>query len=541
MIGGANKIVAMPAPTAGMAAQAGAAVASPTPTPPAAPAETIRFDPKILARARVCERLAALVDDGMPFAAAAAKLPDRGSLPSTSTLRRWVAAWRQGGAKSLADNRRGRQRKTYGWEARAVELYRAPTRPAAATVAHWLRGEGWPAATESRVRYYLAGLPAAIGGAESPARAGKHHHRQNRTPYVRRDPQAVDAGLIWQGDGHTCDVYVRHPASGKHFRPELTVWLDIRSHFCAGWWLAEAESAADTLYGLSRAMREHDHVPAALHVDPGSGFVNRLIGDESIGWLSRLGIDTITALPGNAKGKGLVEGFFRWFEERVGKRFSSFCGDCRTDDDLRRIEKSLRSGRVSLPSLHNFADAVDEYIDGYNAAPQRRLGCAPADIWAGRERNPVLIPEAALLRPSVSRVSRRGGVEMFGRVYRCGDLLTIADGRPVRVEYDLADDSRVWIDFGRGRLVEAALSERKPWATESRLGDLRAKRESGRLKRLERRAAEIRAQAKPVIDAAADAAALELAGDIAPAKPRQIEGKDHDSNPDSYDYLDPLE
>ena len=474
-------------------------------------AKVTRFDPRLLDRVRVCERIGELVGGGLSLACAIEELRGRdASLPSAGTLRRQHAAWIAGGAAALMDRRSGRQRKPYGWEVGAVELFNSPTRPAMATVAYWLRGEGYLDATNSRVRRYLESLPATVAGENSPKRAGWHYYTQNIGPYARRDRRVIDVGLIYEGDGHRSDDYVRHPASGGHYRPELTIWIDIRSTYVSGFGLSEAESAVSTLYSLSNALRSEDHVPAALHVDPGSGFINKLLTGESLGWLRRLGIDVITEKPGNAKGKGLVEGWFRWFEERVGKRFSSYCGHCRTDDDIRRLEKSICEGKVALPSLVEYAEAVKDYIAAYNHTPQPNLGCSPADLWAELERNPVGIPDQALPRPSEERVARRGTVEFYNRVYRAPELLLLLDGRRVEVEYDFSDDSRVWINYGGQRVCEAKLAERRPWAEESRIADLKAKSKRGKEKRLLRGLREIEARARPVIDAEAQTYAAEL-------------------------------
>ena len=477
---------------------------------PPAPAGERKPTAVALERAAWCRAIDERAGAGHALAAAIRLSADgRADAPSPSTLRRWYAAWKAGGAAALAERRRGRQRRAYGWEARAVELWDRPTRPSRATVAYWLREDGFESATASRVRRYLDSLPVTVGGEDTPGRAGRHHHRQNVRPYVARDQSVLDVGMIYQGDGHTCDVYVRHPSSGRHWRPELTVWIDVGSHYVAGWWLSEAESAVSTLHSLSVALLSHDHVPDLLHVDPGSGFVNRLMTDEAVGWLERLGIAHMTALPGNAKGKGLVEGWFRWFAERCGKRFTTFVQG-RTDRALKRMDKSIRDGRVRVPSLAEYTEAVGAYVASYNAQRQRRLGAAPADLWAALERNPVELPEAALMRPGIERRVRRGTVTLFSRQYR-HERLALVDGRDVLVEYDLRDAARVWVYHGTpAKLVcEAAWVERKPWMEVSRIGDLRARRTAGRRKRLERRLAEVEAQARPAIVAEAVARAAE--------------------------------
>lgn len=461
-----------------------------------------------LRRVAACRRLEVLIAAGGSLAAGMRllKREDPG-LPSEAALRRWWASWREGGAEALADGRRGRSRRVWGWEARATELWSSPNRPSRATVAHWLREEGFASATAPRVRRWLDSLPASVGGEDAPARAGRHWHKQNVQPYVLRDSTVLDAGLVWQGDGHTCDVYVQHPSTGRHWRPELTVWLDVRTNCCVGWHLSEAESAVSTLHSLAKAFTAQDHVPAALHVDPGSGFRNTLLGDDSAGWLEGVGASVIEALPGNARGKGLVEGWFRWFEERCGKRFSSWCGHARTDGALRRIERSIAEGRVRVPALAEFAAAVGDYAAAYNAAPQADLGGAPGELWERLlVRSPVEMPEAMLVRPSERRKVRRGGLWMFGRLYRAPELHMV-EGMEVQVEYDLADDRRVWVNLGRRRVCEAAAVERRPWATASRIEDYRARRAAGRRTRLERRLMEAEAQERPAIEAGGGAEA----------------------------------
>ncbi len=474
--------------------------------------------PAALERAAACARIAKMAEAGQaPRAAIAALRETDPGLPSAATLYRWWRAWREGGSPALVPRRRGRVRKPYGWEDRAARLYGSPTRPLPATVARWLVEEGFEGVTASRVRRYLRSLPARVGGADSPARAGRHHWRQNHGPYVERDETVLDVGLVYEGDGHRCDVYVRHPMTGNPFRPELVVWLDVRSHYAAGWWLAEDESAVSTLYSLSKAVVSENHVPAAVHVDPGSGFINKLLCDESVGWLRRLDIDVIPTLPGNAKGKGLIEGWFHWFEERCGKRFPSYM-QRRTDLELHRLETALRAGRIELPTLGQYAGAVQAYVASYNRTPQRRLGATPAELWQGLARSEVALPAAALVRPCKLCTVRRGRVQLYGRVYSAPALLDLA-GRRVGVEYDLADDGAVWVDAGGRRLVEARLVEARPHQQPSRIADLREGRLRGQLRRIERKQQEVIARAQPAIDV------LAAGHQLAPAARRVVGGE----------------
>lgn len=433
------------------------------------------------------------------------------SNPAAATLETWARKHEDGGLLALAEQRKGRQRKDYGWETRAVAMYQQPTRPTYSTVAHWLRDEGYESALDHRVRRYLQSLPASLTDT-APARVGRNYHAQNIRPHHRRDLLQINVGEIWQADGHRCDVYVQHPVTGKHYRPELTVWIDIRSNYIAGWWLSDDESAVTTLYSLSAAIRSHDHVPTWVHVDPGSGFKNEVMSDQALGVYSRLGATVRTTIPGNAKGKGLVEGWFRWFEERLGKRFESFCGHCRTDDALSRLATKIRRGEIAIPTFRQYADAVAAYIERYNATPQPESqtlqGKAPIELWATLERNPLAVPADTLLRPQQTCTVRRWEVRLFNRFYRAAELAQF-ERRKVVVEYDLHDESRVWIRDQRQRLVcEALLVEKTPWAGESVIADAREQSRRAKVARLERAIEEVDARNRPPLTAAAYAEPL---------------------------------
>ncbi|MCK5772029.1 Mu transposase C-terminal domain-containing protein [Algiphilus sp.] len=422
---------------------------------------------------------------------------------SAPTLERWTRAYLANGPTALADRRQGRTRREYGWEARAAALYRQPTRPAYATVAYWLRGEGYDTATESRVRRYLQSLPS--NQAETaPARTGRHWYDQNVRPHHRLDLDSIVAGEVYQGDGHRCDVYVQHPRTGRHFRPELWIWLDRRTTKVVGWWLCEDESAQAVQWSISAAIRAHDHVPTWAHGDPGPGIANRAMSDEQVGYFERLGITLRQALPGNAKGKGLVEGWFRWFEERAGKRFSSFCGHCRTDDALSRLETKVRRGEIEIPTWQQYLDAVRAYIASYNATPKEALdGRTPDQVWdAELQRNELHVPEATLLRPQRQATVRRWEVRLLNRYYRAAELAQY-ERRQVVVEYDLHDESRVWVRDDQQRLVcTAELVGKSRWASDSAAADARDKSRRGKLARLARKAEEVEGRHKPLLPAA---------------------------------------
>lgn len=446
---------------------------------------------------------------------------------SEGSLDRHLRAYLRGGVMALVSGNHGRVRKDGGWEAQALEYYRLPSRLSAATIAEKLRDEhGFADATERRVLLYLKSVPAHLGEFH-PQRVGPHYRRLNLKPHVIRDRTVIEPGLIYQGDGHALHYYVRHPDSGHHITAELTVWMDIGTRYIVGWWLGYAESAVLTLYSLTHALIHHDHVMQLLHVDPGSGFKNRTICDAVAGFAPRLGVDFMTALPGNARGKGDIEGWFRWFEEKHGKFQPSYKGPEVPQEFLRRLTKRIEKGEMYVPSWDEAIDGVTRYVTAYNNRKQDNLGKrSPASLWEGLKRSPLHIPHESLVRPREIRKARSYRVAMFNRVYQCDELMAF-EGRDVQVEYDLHSDRMVQLFDLHGRFIgHGEKVDAKPWLDDSRIADLQRRRLEGQVKRLDHRKQLLEAQARPAITAGAQLRALEDLGaaDVLPHQEKEVEG-----------------
>lgn len=404
--------------------------------------------------------------------------------PSDATLNRWVSAFQEGGLNALLPQYNGRPRGTYGWEARASFLFQSPSRPGFHTVADWLRDEGFDNATNSRVRRYLKSLPSNQAET-SPKRLGRHTYDQTIKPHHRRDYSDLAVGEAMVSDGHCIKAVVYHPTTGDLFRPEVTPILDVKSNYCYGFWIAEAESSMDTVYALSSVMARYDQVPAWFISDPGPGFDN--IRTASL--FDRLGITHSKTLPGNARGKGFGEGFFHILTERFSKRFDTFCGDDRVDDALARMRTKVKRGELVPPTFDQFKDALEQYRVRYNAKPQphsvKLLGKSPNDMMGQLKHNPLGIPVEDLLRPDFSATVRKWEVRFRNRFYRAKELAAY-EGREVRGQYDENDESRVWVRDEKGRLICIAhLHAKTAFAKENVAADVRAKSLAAKVRRLQ--------------------------------------------------------
>lgn len=437
-----------------------------------------------------CENLLASLHDGTApdsLLAAARRVGRKGKAPSRATVINWVTKYQDHGIAGLVAGHKGSDRRTWGWEGRFHYYFDRPTKPTYGAVAEWLQDDGWDTATYDRVRRYALSLPETRGK-RSAKRMGRHYYNQNLRPYKMRDESVLPVGFLYEGDGHTCDVYIAHPNTGNPWRPEFTPWIDVRSHYVVGWYLSEAESAITTLFSLSKAIVHYDHVPAYIHVDPGSGFENKMISSDAVNsFCARMSIEFMSALPGNAKGKGLTEGWFKHFEEKVGKRFDTYCGHERTDDYLRHLSKKVERGEIVLPTLAEYIAAIAAWVERYNNKVQKRLGCAPAELWAQLERTPVELPAEAIIRPSETRTVRRWRVQLHNRFYEHAELAHY-NNRQVNIEYDLHDDRLVWIYDEAGRFIcEAKIVDRVDWMPVSRIEEGKQKRLKGQIAREQRK------------------------------------------------------
>lgn len=440
---------------------------------------------------------------------------------SFSTLKRWVSAFLADGKAGLLPRHTGRVRQARGWEERAVELYNTPSKPGFADVAWRLRSEGFADATESRVKRYLKALPATLGD-KSPARLGAGLHRLTRRKFQRRHLDEVLVGEIYAGDGHTIDCYLAHPNTGKLWRPELTCYIDLKSRYIPGWWFSEKESSQSTLFALSNAMVQHDHVPAWLYIDRGAGYRAKMLSDENTGWYGKFDIETIGALPGNPHGKGWIERFFRTVRDKHDKFFDGgqwYCGDDMAPEVNRRLHVEVDRGTRKLRSLYDYVDSFRRFIDAYHNTPMDVLGGrTPAQVWAELTPVPVGLDVDAVMRPSQQATVQRQTVRLHNRTYY-HEALALYDGQRVVVDYDLHKDGKAWVHDLKGRFVcEAKLTATIGVLPTSRLEEQRDRREAGQLKRLEKKAAEVRARRQDAITVDDQVRGLEdLGADLLPA------------------------
>ena len=212
-------------------------------------------------------------------------------------------------------------------------------------------------------------------------------------PYIKRMYEDLESNDIWVADNHTFDIMVEK--EGKPARVYLTAFMDVRSRKMMGWCVTDAPSSDATIYALKKGCEKFG-VPRSIYTDNGREFLFHDLGGNGFrkkrkngeelklpSILDDLGIEFRTALPRNARGKG-IERAFCTVKEQFSKLFESYTGGTILErpDRLKKVVKS----RKGLPNIEELIQYVDIYIEGwYNKQPHEGTGMrgkCPDEIFA---------------------------------------------------------------------------------------------------------------------------------------------------------------
>lgn len=425
----------------------------------------------------------------------------KNKLPSANTLKSWMDAFEEDGLAGLLPKHKGSQRKTYGWEHLALEFYHKPQKWSIKKVARKLRDNGFNTATDHNVWYFINLLPAELGD-KSPYRMGTKLHRDGQRMFNLRHTENLKVGDIYQGDGHTLDVYLKHPNTGKLWRAELTVFQDWKSRYIAGWYISNAESAVTTMAALSHAMGTYNHTPLMLYIDNGCGYKSKLMNDDTAGFYNNFGMEVIFAIPGNAKAKGNVERFFRVMEEDLNKEFDTYCGKDMSPDVSRHFSSKkmhiMEKNGIKVPSLEQWCEAFEGWLIKYHNRPHPEYkNTTPAAMWAQLERIPVH-DHNLLVKPREQVEVARATINLHGRRYYMPNLHQF-NGESVVAEYDLHNDTAIRVfDLTGTYLLTAELTHKKEAIPSSRIEQQRIAALKASEKRLQNKITENRLRHSPM-------------------------------------------
>lgn len=416
--------------------------------------------------------------------------------PSIRSLRRWVAAWEEGGRTidALIDGndghaRRGKNTIHPDLVRHFNAIYLQPTKPTIKMCHRAIEKvavvRGLPVPSYDALKRHanaIAPMVQALNRAPEKKRSAVR-------PFVIRD-YALAALEMIQADDHQIDIAVAcsDPLCTVGHYPWITAWIDIRSrkvlsvelHIDAGNW-------KHILTALHRVYTTHG-TPNWVYVDNGAPYIKAVGGwgvkhfdvarhtarmvkvegfDQSA--LDRVcgpfGVQSKFSIEGNPQSK-LIERWFLTLINWLYPKFESYRG--RLGERSERAEY-LRKHPELLPTMGDLAIAVDRAIEEYNATPHRGEGMdgrSPNEVFEAT-RIPKRVPDPAALAlafwDSDVRTVQKNGIEFRRGGVKWWRLSPEVQGKYFRkkvvVRFSDEDLTQLIVCDGAGRFLCTAT----PW------------------------------------------------------------------------------
>lgn len=289
---------------------------------------------------------------------------------------------------------------------------------------------------------------------------------------ILRDKDRVEVGDIVVADGHTLNVMVINPLSGKPQRMTLIMFFDFKSSMPLGWEIMPTENVLTiasalrrTILLLGRFFDSDGYVPKIAYLDNGRAFrakYFRGIRDfkDSIvpGLFGKLGIETMYATPYHGQSKTIE----RWFKTlgELERRLPAYTG---TNIDgkpamLMRNEKLHQRLFDNTPiEVDSLAATLEEYVKEYAEQPHQDgqyKGLCPAEVFMHSVNKIKAEPERLkgrliskqelnyLMLSDETRTITKNGIRFRGNYYYNEEMPRIIGSR-VMVKYDIWDDKDI--------------------------------------------------------------------------------------------------
>jgi len=330
------------------------------------------------------------------------------------------------------------------------------------------QGWNWPASYQATTKWLRKHDERDVTCAH---REGQHAYGSKYLPHLEIDWGSFEPGFWYVCDHTPADFWV---FDGKDwFRPFLTAVMDYRSRCVVGWNIGKSANQDAIIAALRMAFGEWA-IPSRIRVDRGKDFTSWLLtgvtkhqrseyrktlgrnwqdelrknGTRTFnGILGELGIEIVQAIPYHAWSKGVVERWFRTFEEHVAKQFSTYTGnrpenkpDCA--DEMR--------GPADMVTLEDARTRMAEFIEIYHHKKHSSLKDEPLRVWqsAATLRKASATELAALMKSRGVYTVGKNGVALVIQGKACSYgansiALRRHIGRGVWITLDPADVSYV--------------------------------------------------------------------------------------------------
>jgi putative transposase len=374
---------------------------------------------------------------------------------SLRALRRWVKRYRAHGLSGLKRKARGDlgQRRSIPHTLQQVIEGLALQKPRR-TVANIrreaqriCRDQNWPLPSYSTVRRIVGTLDPAL---TTLAHEGLKAYQEAFDLIYRH--QTLAPNERWQADHSLLPILVRNEA-GKPERPWLTVILDEYSGAIPGYFLGfTSPSAAQTALILHQAIwRKTDPrwgicgIPTQFYTDNGSDFTSSHLEQVA----ADLKMALMFSWPGQPRGRGKIERFFRTVEQLLLPGLPGFVGE----------NGKTEGAYLTIPAFD--ACFRSWLLDDYHERVHEETGQAPKTRWEQGGFLPRL-PESLeqldllLLEEAKQRRVQQDGIRFQGQRYFDVNLAAYV-GEDVLIRYDPRDLAVIRVFFHNDRFVCSAV------------------------------------------------------------------------------------
>ncbi|WP_041294001.1 Mu transposase C-terminal domain-containing protein [Ignavibacterium album] len=298
---------------------------------------------------------------------------------------------------------------------------------------------------------------------------------------ILRDKDRVEVGDIVVADGHTLNVMVINPLTGRPQRMTLIMFFDFKSSMPLGWEIMPTENILTIASALRRtilllgrffedvahrkAQGDTGYIPKIAYLDNGRAFrakYFRGIKDfkDSIvpGLFGKLGIETMYATPYHGQSK-TIERWFRTLGE-MERRLPAYTGTNIAGKPamLMRNEKLHQRLFDNTPiTIDSLKATLEEYVKEYAEQEHQDgqyKGLSPAEVFMHSVNKIKSEPERLegrlisrqelnyLMLSDETRTITKNGIRFRGNYYYNEEMPRII-GSKVIVKYDIWDDKEI--------------------------------------------------------------------------------------------------
>lgn len=236
-------------------------------------------------------------------------------------------------------------------------------------------------------------------------RDGRKAYSNRFLPHIEIDWTTISPGEFYVCDHTQVDFWCLF--GGEQIRAWLTSILDCRSRCVVGWHFGDAPHQDAILAAMRMAFRDWA-IPCRIRIDRGNDFCSELITgvtkkerdqlrrtlgkdwqqvlrhNREIFWtgvLGELDIEVIFALPYHPWSKGIVERFYRTFEDHCAKTFCTYCGN--NPHNRPECLPDVRADVENVPTMDDARKRIAEMIELYHGTAHSGLeGATPQSVWA---------------------------------------------------------------------------------------------------------------------------------------------------------------